>query len=556
MQKFYPDGTGTPGCTQLSGREGISDEARGVAIDKNDNVYVIGHIYGNYETESVSWLVKYNPTCEFQWEHRFPADNGLHYSVQNLYVDAEGYAYVTLGSSGTAVNTYLAKVDGVGNEIWFRTVESNAKLLSVNAETDDIYLYFALKTEILIVDRITGSSTATIELTDTEPGWSVISGGSQIGADQLLLVGSAGLQPYWAQIAQYDLFGNLVWSTLITDENNPSFNTFFTEVVAGDDGAIYAVGEKASVPTDVIIAEFDASGNPQWVETFGSEQDELGRNIALDEAGSLVVAGTTYGELGDVHYGEQDAFVLKVSSVKPGLYISAADGADVISICTRSEGATLQASRNLTDTCEVVVGARRVFPPTTEGEYIRVDAGYEGRATLSRLCIGDVFTVAIGMVFLQLSESLGPSNLTQEEVEKLAGDISMAIVLSSIEICSDETSILTASSRRNSDSTLRIAVLQGSAGFEKQQDIDILEVETPAGLVTQNGQGTFEVGVADDLLLVVNHGEPIEITPTDSTQAPFSLNSGEYVAVDEEGVGEIRTLNRVYLPVTLSGMSP
>ena len=92
----------------------------------------------------------------------------------------------------------------------------------------------------------------------------------------------------------------------------------FDDVTIDEQGNIYVVGSAEGSlfgsnlgERDVVIVKIDAQGNIIWGKQWGSAKGESGVAIAIDETGSIYVAGGTNGNLFGTNAGEAGIFVVK-----------------------------------------------------------------------------------------------------------------------------------------------------------------------------------------------------------------------------------------------------
>ncbi|MBN1670582.1 MAG: SBBP repeat-containing protein [Kiritimatiellae bacterium] len=84
-------------------------------------------------------------------------------------------------------------------------------------------------------------------------------------------------------------------------------------VVGATDGAFFG-GTNAGSP-DCFLTAFDANGDPQWSQIWGSDWDDSAYGVCVDPAGSVYVAGETFGSFhGQTNTGNSDLFLSKFDS--------------------------------------------------------------------------------------------------------------------------------------------------------------------------------------------------------------------------------------------------
>ena len=134
-------------------------------------------------------------------------------------------------------------------------------------------------------------------------------------------------------ISKLDASGNFVWAKSIggTDDDNglslttdPASNVYvagsFNGSVDFEPGANYYVLNSAGA-RDIFVTKFDASGNFNWADSFGSTGDDAGSSIRIDYAGSILITGYFRGTVdfdasGATHnltaHGSADVFTNKM----------------------------------------------------------------------------------------------------------------------------------------------------------------------------------------------------------------------------------------------------
>jgi hypothetical protein len=133
-----------------------------------------------------------------------------------------------------------------------------------------------------------------------------------------------------AFLAKYDKYGALVWVRQLgtsADEEargvslDSSGYVYIAGWTAGRLGAAQ-VGTDPYYPTeteDVFVARYDASGTQLWLLQTGTKRNDRANGIAVDPAGSIFVAGSTYGDWYTANAGGADAYWLRLD--KNGGYV-------------------------------------------------------------------------------------------------------------------------------------------------------------------------------------------------------------------------------------------
>lgn len=122
---------------------------------------------------------------------------------------------------------------------------------------------------------------------------------------------------------------------------------YMGESVVDKDGNTYFIGSITSSYTfendvtvqskggyDMMIAKIDAEGNLAWAKSFGSESDEMGRSIALDNEGNIFFSGSfsSVVDFGNdvmaTSAGGMDAFVAKMNAMGEIEWVLSGGGSD------------------------------------------------------------------------------------------------------------------------------------------------------------------------------------------------------------------------------------
>ncbi|MGD9128534.1 MAG: SBBP repeat-containing protein [Planctomycetia bacterium] len=118
---------------------------------------------------------------------------------------------------------------------------------------------------------------------------------------------------------KYDTNGNEVWST--------SFGTdvpeYASSVVLDGSGNLYITGttsdgldgNTSKGREDIFLTKYTTGGTKLWTKQFGTDQNDHGRALTIDDSGNIYLAGYTHGALnGNTHLGNDDVFLMKLNS--------------------------------------------------------------------------------------------------------------------------------------------------------------------------------------------------------------------------------------------------
>lgn len=262
------------------------ERAYGVAVDPVGDIVVTGYTNGDLDgahagnTTDDAFVVKFDPDGNRRWLRQFgvpaAADRGYAIatdSAANVYVT--GYTRGNLAATNLGdKDVYLAKLDAGGNELWVQQFGSAGE----------------------------------------DKGWGVAATGDGVrlgGMTSGAMGTAAGALDGW--VARYDAAGTRVWLEQFGTAGNEevwgltadsSGNTYVAAYSAGSFAGPLA-GDK-----DLVAARFDPAGALTWKDQLGTELNDKGAAIGLDDAGNLYVAGFTDGDLA-TNVGKFDAVLVK-----------------------------------------------------------------------------------------------------------------------------------------------------------------------------------------------------------------------------------------------------
>jgi len=115
-------------------------------------------------------------------------------------------------------------------------------------------------------------------------------------------------------VRKYDPLGNELWTRRFgvagagTYGYGTAVDGFGNILVVGHTTGNLVPGSHAG-SSDAFVRKYDASGNVLWTRQFGTSSYDLGRRVAVDGSGDVLVVGATEGALIPPGYGGADAFV-------------------------------------------------------------------------------------------------------------------------------------------------------------------------------------------------------------------------------------------------------
>jgi hypothetical protein len=304
-----------------------SDNASGICVDNNSNIYVTG----SYSSSSISFgsftlaqigigdvfVTKYDSAGNVLWARR---GGGTYpdYS-RGICVDAIGNVYLTgaFGSNTIAFGTitltnassnhddiFIVKYDSLGNVLWARSAGS--------ANYDG-------------PSSICSDASGNVLITG-------YFGSSSISFGSSTLTNAGGSCPLYCAdffIAKYDSSGNVLWAKGAggTDMDagvnlapDPYGNVFVagyykSDTIAFDSNALFNAGYE-----DMFLAKYDGSGNVVWIKNVGGTLSDSPSGICSEANGNVFMTGYfTSDSLAFDNYflnsaGKRDIFIAKYDS--------------------------------------------------------------------------------------------------------------------------------------------------------------------------------------------------------------------------------------------------
>lgn len=282
VAKYDPDGDRV-WIEQLGSLK--DDEAQSVAIDSAGNVYITGFTEGNLAGDRPGakdvWLAKYDKDGNLVWTKQFGStDNDLAYGItvdnaNNLYLT--GFTNGNLdGREAGKYDSWVAKYDTDGNNLWLETLGSDTQSYSRNIAVD-------------------GNGNVYITGIEEE--------GDNTSFDAFL--------------AKYSPEGSLVWKQQLasSDKWDSSY-----AVAVDDSGKIYISGytagtlaEENAGSFDAWVAQYDSNGTKLWTKQLGTAAEDSSLGVQVDNSSNVYISGYTAGNLAGENAGGKDAWVAKLN---------------------------------------------------------------------------------------------------------------------------------------------------------------------------------------------------------------------------------------------------
>lgn len=243
------------------------DYANGVAAGPLGNAFIVGDIYRG---DGDAFIRKYSPTGLLQrkYEARSSSYNGV-------TVDSSGDVYAVGSTNLGGGQAVLDKFNASLGLVWAQEIAPS------------------------------GPSVAQAVATDNS------------GNVYLTGLTAQSEQPFDAFLAKYDSLGEFQWSRVIGTINYDS-----GEGVAVDSlGNIYVTGKTGGDlggpnvgSFDAYLVKYDPAGTQLWLRQFGTSEVDSVLSVAVSETDLIYVTGGTTGDLGGPNAGDADGFLASYSS--------------------------------------------------------------------------------------------------------------------------------------------------------------------------------------------------------------------------------------------------
>ena len=116
-------------------------------------------------------------------------------------------------------------------------------------------------------------------------------------------------------IVKLDSAAKVIWKIQIgTTENDD-----LLKGVTDESGNLYVTGVTGLsgnqlINNDILVIKINSDGKLAWQKQFGTENNDIGLDIAVLNEGDIYVAGETEGTLADTSYGNKDCLILHLDN--------------------------------------------------------------------------------------------------------------------------------------------------------------------------------------------------------------------------------------------------
>jgi hypothetical protein len=340
LTKFDTDGTQI--WSQQIGTAAF-DQGTTLTTDLEGNIYISGTTFGDLASpnqgSSDVYFAKLDTNGTLLWERQVAFDITTD-AVSDIVIGDDGFIY----SAGVVVrgegsdDSWILKLDpdtgdtvwateignpGVFDEAYGITTDSQGNVYAAGWTLGDfggpnqgVYDGWLSKInengELQWVEQFGSSDYEFVWGLDSDAAGNLYISGWTLGD-----LGSSSAGFYDVFLAKYDTEGNQLWIQqygtegddapwLNSLEVDDAGNIFLSGYTSGDFG-----GSNAG-SYDAWVARFDADGNQQWIQQFGTEQLDYAYGLTLDDSGFVFATGITEGSLGGVNAGASDGWLAKL----------------------------------------------------------------------------------------------------------------------------------------------------------------------------------------------------------------------------------------------------
>ena len=347
------------------------DTGRGIAVDADDNVYVVGIVQSQGAGGFDLLIAKYNTSGTIQWQRSLggaSTDEGY-----GIAVDADGNVYVSgyTSSAGGAgsVDLFLAKYNTSGTIQWQRS------LGGANIDTGYGIAVDASGNAYVTGSRDVGGTGVLIAKYNTSGTiqWQRSLDGINDDVGYGIAVDSSGdvyITGYRngneLLIAKYNTSGTIQWQRSLSGANADRGYG----IAVDSSGNVYVTGYTASQGAgsfDFLIAKYNTSGTIQWQRSLGGASTDEGYGIAVDSSGNVYVTGQTQSQ----GAGNNDVLIAKLpddgslTGTYGNLVYAATTLTSATSNLTSATSTLTSATRTLTDAARTLTDAPTTLTSTT-----------------------------------------------------------------------------------------------------------------------------------------------------------------------------------------------
>jgi hypothetical protein len=261
--------TDNNGIKKWSNTYGTSDDeyATGIVRTTDDGFLVTGYRFLNFK--NTAFAIKTDSSGTQQWQKNLVQSDDAQ-ATGVVSIGDGSYLVIGYTTTGNGKDGWITKIDNSGNIAWSKTY---------GGAGDDTFFAIAKSSD----------------------GNYILAGSSKSSSGDL--TGNKGGVDGW--VFKIDGSGNKIWSKSFGGQKDD----YFRSIAVADDGSFLVAGYAYSGDGDVgptkgesdgWFVKLDASGNKQWVKTYGGQNLEYITNVVKTKEGGFLTVGYTNSTDNDV----------------------------------------------------------------------------------------------------------------------------------------------------------------------------------------------------------------------------------------------------------------
>lgn len=268
-----------------------------VAVDRENNIIVMGYTFDTTSYFAQALIIKYSPSGDTIWSRRY---QGVFFDMApGVTTDSTNNIYVSgLSFNGNTYDLLLLKYSSNGDLVWDRIYDNGFDEIGYRADVSSdqsvtvcgIVYPPSYEADFLLIKYLPNGDTLwtkvyNFNVDDICTDIAIDSG------DNICLTGATGAYP------AYDI---------LTVKCNPNGDTIWSRIFdyGGDDEAlgiainsnndIFVTGFSEGNLYDYLILRYTDSGYLKWEGRFDTGNDDQGLGIAVNNSDNIIVSGASY----------------------------------------------------------------------------------------------------------------------------------------------------------------------------------------------------------------------------------------------------------------------
>jgi len=289
------------------------DTGHAILINSTNDIYIAGITQNGFLGDMDAFLLKYNSTGDLQWQDVW-GGSGEDYCYgmaidknNNIFLAGVTNSWIASGSA-----MFLLKYNTSGVLEWNRTWGggSNDGALGIVVDSSDNIYLGGLKGPDICLVKFDNSGVWQWNRSWNTIGGKWCSGITIDSSDDIYLAGEgpySGGTEYQFCLLKYNKFGVLQWSnTWEIPVAGITIQKLINGISLDSSNNIYLA--KRTIDDDMEIEKFDSSGNKKWDYVFGGTGTDSCNGIVIDTKNDIYIVGTL----------DNEAYVAKFSENPPG----------------------------------------------------------------------------------------------------------------------------------------------------------------------------------------------------------------------------------------------